>query len=87
VTGSIAEEDDAMTSNCSLYRLAPLDPAVDPAYQDGPPPPPKRVNHAGELEPVWPVSCIPAPLTGQQTISLETLEELLECEARREERS
>ena len=36
-----------MVSNCSLYPLKPLDPAVDPAYRDGPLPFPHRANHAG----------------------------------------
>ena len=27
-----------MMSNCSLYRLRPLDPAFDPAYRTGPRP-------------------------------------------------
>ena len=38
-----------MMSNCSLYRLRLLDPAIDPAYQDGPPPREHRVSHAGEI--------------------------------------
>ena len=75
-----------MTSNCSLYRLRPLDPAVDPAYQDGLPPPVHRTNHAGELEVAWPVAMIPLPLTRFTTISIEELEDELEREARREER-
>jgi len=37
-----------MMSNCSLYRLRPLDPAIDPAYQDGTPPPLHRLKHVGE---------------------------------------
>ena len=76
-----------MMSNCSLYRLRPLDPAVDPAYQDGPLPTPHRVNHAGEITIDWPVSLIP-PLLGRFTrISIEELEDEIEREARREERS
>lgn len=73
-----------MTSNCSLYRLAPLDPAIDPAYADGPPPPAHPVSHAGEIDVDWPVSQIPARLSGFQTISLETLEDELERNAERE---
>ena len=76
-----------MTSNCSIHRLEPLDPALDPAYQDGPPPFARRTIHGGEIAETWPVSLIPAPLAHQQTISLETLEDALECEARRQERS
>ena len=74
-----------MTSNCSLYPLKPLDPAMDPAYTDGPPPPEHRVNHAGELEIDWPVSHIPSRLNRFRTISFETLEDALEREAEREE--
>ena len=76
-----------MMSNCSLYRLRPLDPAVDPAYQDGPPPTPHHANHAGEIPIEWPVSLIPPPLARLRTISIEELEDELEREARREERS
>lgn len=76
-----------MMSNCSLYRLRPLDPAVDPAYQDGLPPPAHRTNHAGELDVAWPVSTMPRPLTRFTTVSIEELEDELEREARREERS
>src|SRR5262249_32434384 len=59
--GSVTEprrRGAAMTSNCSLYPLKPLDPAIDPAYADGPAPPEHRVNHAGELEIDWPCSLI-----------------------------
>lgn len=76
-----------MMSNCSLYRLRPLDPAVDPAYQDGPPPVAHGVNHAGEITVDWPISLIPSPLTRFKTISIEELEDEIEREARREERS
>ena len=76
-----------MMSNCSLYALGPLDPAVDPAYQDGPPPPEHRVNHAGELVVEWPGALIPHPLDRFKTISIEELEDEIEREARREERS
>ena len=76
-----------MMSNCSLYRLRPLDPAVDPAYQDGPPPHPHHPRHAGEITIDWPIALIPYSLARQQTISIETLEDEIEREARREERS
>ncbi len=76
-----------MMSNCSLYRLRPLDPAVDPAYQDGPPPLPHPPRHAGEIRVDWPVASIPPPLARYSTISIEELEDELEREARREERS
>jgi hypothetical protein len=74
-----------MMSNCSLYPLAPLDPAIDPAYADGPPPPAHRVNHAGEIDVDWPVASIPSRLNRYRTISLETLEDELERSAEREE--
>src|SRR5262249_48283647 len=38
-SASNTEEGVAMMPNCSLSPLKPLDPAVDPAYADGPPPP------------------------------------------------
>ena len=76
-----------MMSNCSLYRLQPLDPANDPAYQDGPPPHPHHPRHAGEIPIDWPVSSIPSPLARFRTISIEELEVELEREALREERS
>ena len=76
-----------MMSNCSLYRLRPLDPAVDPAYQDGPPPHPHHPNHSGEIPIDWPVALIPYPLARLRTISIEELEDEIEREARREERS
>ena len=75
-----------MMSNCSLYRLRPLDPAVDPAYQDGPLPPPRHANHAGEITVEWPVALVPSPLTRYKTISVEELEDQIERDARREER-
>jgi hypothetical protein len=74
-----------MTSNCSLHRLEPLDPALDPAYTDGPPPPPHPPNHAGEIAEDWPVALIPARLNAFQTISFEALEDELERSAEREE--
>jgi hypothetical protein len=76
-----------MMSNCSLYRLRPLDPGIDPAYQDGPPPPVHRPNHAGELTVEMPTAVIPSPLARFRTISIEELELEIEREARREERS
>ena len=76
-----------MVSNCSLYRMEPLDPSIDPAYHDGPPPVPHRANHAGEIGIDWPVSHIPPLLSRFRTISIEGLEDEIEREARREERS
>lgn len=75
-----------MMSNCSLYRLRPLDPAVDPAYQDGPPPLARHANHAGEIAVEWPVALIRSRLTRFKTISVEELEDAIERDARREER-
>ena len=74
-----------MMSNCSLHPLAPLDPAVDPAYSDGIPPRPRRAKHDGEIATDWPVPWIPVPLQRAQTISLELLEDEIEREAEREE--
>jgi hypothetical protein len=76
-----------MMSNCSLYRLRPLDPAVDPAYQDGPLPHPHPVNHSGEIVIDWPIAHMPELLAHSSTISIEVLEDEIEREARREERS
>ena len=78
-----------MTSNCSLYRLRPLDPSIDPAYQDGQPPHPHPhpPRHAGEISLDFPVSTIPWQLSGFQTVSIEALEDEIEREAQREERS
>ncbi len=76
-----------MTSNCSVHRLRPLDPAIDPAYQDGAPPRPHRPKLQGEIRTDWPVSLIPPPFGRFSTISLEELEDELEREAVREERS
>jgi len=76
-----------MMSNCSLYRLRPLDPGLDPAYQDGPPPQAHRVNHAGEISVELPTSFIPPFLNRYHTISIEELEDEIEREARRQERS
>lgn len=75
-----------MTSNCSLHRLEPLDPRIDPAYQDGPPPLPHRANHAGEIQVAWPVALLPERLRRSRTISIEALEEELERQAQREDR-
>ena len=74
-----------MESNCSHHSVRPLDPAVDPAYHDGTPPRPRRVNHAGEIAVDWPVGRIPRPLDRLSTISIEALEDELEREAAREE--
>ena len=76
-----------MVSNCSLYRLSPLDPAVDPAYQDGQPPHPHHPRHAGEIPVEWPVASIPPPLARFRTISIEELEVEIEREACRQERA
>jgi len=74
-----------MESNCSHYRLKPLDPAVDPAYHDGVPPRLRQPKPAGEIALEWPVLRIPAALGRLQTISIEELDEALEREAGREE--
>lgn len=74
-----------MESNCSLYPLKLVDPAIDPAYQDGIPPKPRQVKHSGEISADWPVSRIPATLRRLHTISIEALEDELEREATREE--
>jgi hypothetical protein len=76
-----------MDSNCSLYPLEPIDPAVDPAYHDGIPPRPRRPARAGEMPTDWPVVRIPSALDHQTTISIETLEDALERAARSEERA
>jgi len=75
-----------MMSNCSLHPLAPLDPAVDPAYSDGIPPRPRRAKHDGEIATDWPVPWIPVPLQRLETISLELLEDEIEREAEIAER-
>jgi hypothetical protein len=75
-----------MVSNCSRYPLKPIDPSVDPAYQDGPPPLPHRANHAGEIPVEWPVAVIPQPLRRLHMISIEALEDEIEREAELEER-
>jgi len=74
-----------MESNCSLYPLKPVDPAIDPAYHDGIPPKPRVAKHAGEISADWPVSRIPVALRRLHTISIEALEDELEREATREE--
>ncbi len=74
-----------MVSNCSLYPLEPLDPAVDPAYVDGLPPRPHPRQHAGEIAIEWPVGVIPQTLRRLQTISIEALEDEIEHAAEREE--
>jgi hypothetical protein len=75
-----------MMSNCSHHPLRALDPAVDPAYQDGIPPRPHRANHAGEIVLDWPIPVIPEPLRRLKTISIEALEDEIEREAAMEER-
>ena len=75
-----------MVSNCSLYRLKPVDPEVDPAYRDGPLPLPHRTNHAGEIVIEWPVARMPNALRRQQLISIETLEAEIERQAEVEEK-
>ena len=75
-----------MVSNCSLYPLKPLDPAVDPAYRDGPLPLPHRANHAGEIGIDWPVARMPSALRWQHRISIETLEAEIERQAEVEEK-
>ena len=75
-----------MEVHCSTHQPPkPLDPAVDPAYQDGLPPRPRHANHAGEITIDWPVVHMPAVLQRQHTISIEVLEDELEREAEREE--
>jgi hypothetical protein len=74
-----------MESNCSLYPLEPVDPAIDPAYHDGIPPKPRHANHAGEISDDWPVARIPVALRRLHMISIEALEDELEREATREE--
>src|SRR5437899_12519980 len=61
-----------MEFHCSTHQPPkPLDPAVDPAYQDGLPPRPRHANHAGEITIDWPVVHIPAVLQHMHTISNE----------------
>ena len=74
-----------MVSNCSLYRLEPLDPAIDPAYSDGLPPRARHAKHVGEIPTAWPVSRMPTTLQRLRTVSIEALEDELEREAAREE--
>ena len=74
-----------MVSNCSLHPVKPLDPAIDPAYQDGIPPRPHLPKHAGEIQLNWPVARIPNTLRRLHLISIEALEDELEREAEREE--
>jgi hypothetical protein len=74
-----------MESNCSLYPLKPLDPAVDPAYQDGVPPRPHRPRTGGEIATAWPIARVPPDLQRLRLISIEELEDVLEREAVREE--
>jgi hypothetical protein len=75
-----------MTSNCSLYPLEPLHPAVDPAYSDGIPPRPRRRDRrSGEMPTDWPVARIPERLERLRTISIEALEDAIERQAARDE--
>lgn len=74
-----------MVSNSSVHPLEPLDPSLDPAYRDGPPPPPRRATRSGELPVDWPFARLPWSLQRYETISFETLEDVLEREATREE--
>src|SRR5437763_16719921 len=75
-----------MEFHCSTHQPPkPLDPAVDPAYQDGLPPRPRHANHAGETTIHCPVVHMPAALQRQHTISIEVLEAALDREAQREE--
>ena len=74
-----------MVSNCSLHPVKPLDPSIDPAYQDGIPPRPHLPKRAGEIPLEWPVARIPNTLRRLQLISIEALEDELEREAEREE--
>jgi len=76
-----------MTSNCSLHRLAPLDPALDPAYRDGRPRLPSPLVYAGALDVELPMTRLPYALSRLQMVSFERLEELIEREAVREERA
>lgn len=75
-----------MVSNVSIHPLQPIDPAYDPAYQDGPPPRPRRPRSAGEISTDAPVPHIPAAFDRWGTISIEALEDAIEIEATREER-
>ncbi len=75
-----------MMSNCSHHALQPLDPAVDPAYNDGLPPRRCHPRHSGEIAVEPPVPWIPPPLQRLHTISIEALEDEIEREAKREER-
>jgi len=74
-----------MVSNFSVHDLRPLDPSVDPAYRDGPPPRPHPTQHVGELAIDWPFPVIPEPLRRFTTISIEELENEIEREAEFEE--
>jgi len=74
-----------MTSNCSLHPLKPLDPSIDPAYQDGPPPRLHKVHPTGIIEIELPFAILPDRFRRRQTISLESLEEMVERDAEREE--
>lgn len=74
-----------MTSNCSLHPLKPLDPTIDPAYQDGPAPRPHRVHPSGMIEVDLPFAVLPDRFRRGATISLDSLEETVERNAEREE--
>lgn len=76
-----------MTSNCSLHRLAPLDPALDPAYRDRRPWQPSPHVHAGALDVELPFARLPPAFQRVQLVSFERLAELIERQAEREERA
>jgi len=76
-----------MTSNCSLHRQAPLDPALDPAYRDGRPWQPSGRVPTGALDVELPFARLPPAFQRVELVSFERLEELIERQAEREERA